>query len=171
MLYRWWANQGTRNSKLDACQAHQNSSLKVFHYTTFKFITSIFNFLQPRFHFLIPVQQCFFRVTYGLVSIGHARTTIPKTTKVIKVLLCFRRLPIDFHIWYPRLMHLPSISGMNYIVPCLTNVRQPLKCFHRLAVSLTVFPSRDCTHSICFQTHCPEHLISMICWKGPSWPI
>ena len=35
-------------------------------------------------------------------------------------------------------MYLPTISGMNYIVPCLTNIRQPLKSLNRLAVSYTV---------------------------------
>ena len=37
-------------------------------------------------------------------------------------------------------MYLPSISVMNYIVPCSTNEHQPLNIFSRLAVSHTIPP-------------------------------
>jgi len=74
------------------------------------------------------------------VSIGYARTLMPEATQLLKHLLCLCRVPINFYNWYPGQMYLPSISGMNYIVPRLTNIRQPLKSFNRLAVTHTVPP-------------------------------
>jgi hypothetical protein len=55
-------------------------------------------------------------------------------------------------------MNLPSITGMSIIVPCQTNIRQPLKGFNRLAISHSVPRSRDNTYSVWFQKYCPEHL-------------
>jgi hypothetical protein len=57
-------------------------------------------------------------------------------------------------------MNLTSITGMSNIVPCPTNIRQPLKGFARLANTHSVPCSRDNTYSVWFQKHCPEHLIA-----------
>jgi len=56
-------------------------------------------------------------------------------------------------------MDLTSITGMCNIVPCPTNICQPLKGFNRLSMSHSVPCSRDNTYSVLFQKHCPEHLI------------
>ena len=67
---------------------------------------------------------------------GH----LAKTSYLLKDILCLWRVPIKFYIRYPWQMYLPSISCINYIVLCLTSIRQPLKSFNRLAVSHTVPP-------------------------------
>jgi hypothetical protein len=81
----------------------------------------------------------FFCIAYGFVLIRHAWTPMPVTTQILKDLLCLWRVAINFLHLVP-LADAPPISGMNYIVPCLTNVCQPLNSFSRLTVTHTIPP-------------------------------
>ena len=56
------------------------------------------------------------------------RDTHAKTPQILKDLVCLWRATINFYIRYHRQMYLPSIPGVNYIVPCLTNIRQTGGC-------------------------------------------
>jgi hypothetical protein len=72
-----------------------------------------------------------------------------KTSQILQD-FCLWRVAINYYISSPRQMYLPSVSGMKYIVPCLTNIRQSLKRFNRLAVYHTVPSIRYNTYSIRF---------------------
>ena len=70
----------------------------------------------------------------------HTWTTMPVKAQIHKDFLCLWTIVINFYIWYPRHVYRLSISGMNYIVPCSTNVHQPYKGFKRMAVSHAIPP-------------------------------
>ena len=121
-------------------------------------ITSVSYFLQPRLCLLLTTHGRFVIVADGLMSIGHTLSPVPKAPYVLKDLSSLCTVPVDFHIWYPRQMNLPSITGMSIIVPSPTNIQEPLKSFNRLAMSHSVPCSRDNTYSVWFKKHCPELL-------------
>jgi len=109
-------------------------------------ITSVFEFLQPRFSFSIPVLQSFLGLTNGLVSIGHAKAPMPKAPEVLKDFICLCAVPIDFHIRYTSQTNFPPITGMRNIVTRPTKERQPLKSLNRRANNIhMVAPSQDNT--------------------------
>ena len=91
-------------------------------------ITSVFDFLQPRLCFLIRVLQCLICVTNGLVSIGHTKTPMPKTPKLLKHFIRIFTVTIDFHIWHPIQMNFPPITGVSNIFvsdPCTPAIEEP----------------------------------------------
>jgi hypothetical protein len=85
---------------------------------------------------------------------------MPETPKVLEDLIRLPTAPINFQIRNLIQMNIPPIAGMNYIVTSLANVRQPLNCFNRLAVSHAVTHSRDNTYSVRFKELCSENLIA-----------
>ena len=92
------------------------------------------------------------------MSIGHTSTPMPKTPKLLKDFIVVCRVPVDFHIWYPRKMNLPFPAWD--IFNRQTNIRQPLKSLNNMVVSYLVHRSRDNTSSVRFQKHRPEHVIA-----------
>ena len=122
-------------------------------------VTSVFDFLQPRHSFLMPVLQCIISVADGFMAIGHAETPMPKTAQILEDLISALRVSINFYIRYPSQMDFPPITGMNNI-SSPPKIRQPLKTLNRLRIPQTVTRSRDNTYSVGFQKHGPEHLIA-----------
>jgi len=63
-------------------------------------ITSVVDFLHPRFSFLIPVLQSFLSLTNVLMSIWHAKTPIPKHPSYSKRLVS-AQYPLTFTLGAP----------------------------------------------------------------------
>ena len=100
------------------------------------FVTSIFDFLEPRLSLLKPVLQGHICVTNGLVVIGNIKTLVPKTPGILKDFFSLLTLPINFHIRYLRQMNFPPSTGVNNIVTCPINVSQTLKSLNILAIPM-----------------------------------
>jgi len=124
------------------------------------FITSVFDFLQPRFSLLIRVLQSFLGLTNWFVSIGHAKTPMPKAPLVLKRFIRLFAFPFNFHVARPSQTKLPPITGMRNITR-RTNGRQPLKSLMRLTIPRTIAHYRGNNYRICFHKYCSEHLV----WK------
>jgi len=60
--------------------------------------TSVLDFLQPRFSFLIHILQSFLSLTNGFMSIGHAKTHMPKPSELLKDFIRLCTVRINFHI-------------------------------------------------------------------------
>ena len=101
-------------------------------------ITSVFDFLQPRFSLLLPVLQYLVRVTNGFVSFVHAKIPTTKAPELLKDFVCLLTVPINFDNSHITQMNFPTITGVSNIVTSPTNVRQSLKCLNRLAIPHTV---------------------------------
>ena len=61
-------------------------------------ITSVIDFLQPRFCLLIPTQQNLLSVANGLRSSKHTSSPMPKTAEISKDFISVCKLHVDFHI-------------------------------------------------------------------------
>jgi len=123
-------------------------------------ITSVFDFPQPRLCFPLTVLQSFLDFSNGFVSIGHAKTPMPKAHEVLKDFIRPFAVPINFHIMYPSQTKFPPITGMKNIVTLPSNVCQPLKSLNRLVIPHKVDTCRDNTYRIWFQKYGSQHVLA-----------